>query len=123
MTEETYNTQQLILDISTISDNIKQDINQLKDIINLINIQKEITSYEQEHCKQCNEPCGRSNAEIFNCMMNKKNLKNGNIPEHIKRYPKEYLERDLKEITADLEENKKRLTEIMEKIEKGISHS
>jgi hypothetical protein len=119
MKKEAYNQQQLLTDISTIFDGIKQGIDDLHRMTNLVLKESKIISFEQTFCKQCKEPCGRSNAEIFNCMMTGKKIKGKNM----QQYTKEHLEEDLKKITINLEEKEKHLRKIMEKIEKGIPHS
>lgn len=119
MTKQTYNQKHLLTDISTFFEDINQEIDELHRITTLVTKESRIISFEQTFCKQCKEPCGRSNAEIFKCMMAKKEMKENNN----QQYTKEYLEEDLKKITIKLEENKEHLRKIMEKIEKGIPHS
>lgn len=123
MVIKTYNQNQLLLELSTILKDIQQGINDLNRITDLVSNEKQISSYEQTYCKQCKEPCGRSNAEIYKCMMARKQLNNESRPEEIQQYTKEYLEKDLKEIVMDLEKKEKHLKQIMEKIEKGNAHS
>lgn len=119
----TVDQHQLLLEISTILKDIQQGIKDLNQIAELVSNEKQIKSYDQTYCKQCKEPCGRSNAEIYKCMMARKRVKEHNKLEDIQQYTKEYLEKDLKEIISDLEKKEKHLKQIMEKIQKGNSHT
>lgn len=120
MSYQQYPAQQLIQDISSIKMDITKAIEDLHHINHLVSNETEIISYEETFCKQCKEPCGRSNAEIFNCMMAKLNQKQNH---EIKKYTKEYLEHDLKELIKDLEEKEKHLQKIVENIQKHNPHS
>jgi hypothetical protein len=123
MSLQQYDEQQLLFDISTIIKDISQGINDLQHIISLVNDEKEIISFEQTYCKQCKEPCGRSNAEILKCITTRKNITEKKGHTINQQYTKEYLEQDLKEIIIDLQMKEKHLKQIMEKIQKGIAHS
>ena len=114
-----YSTKKLLSDMTTILADIKQSITDLDSIQKRVHNETKITSYEETFCRNCKEPCGRSNAEIFNCMMTKMNKE----PVQSEQYLKEYLEHDLQKTVQDLKKRKQHLTKIMEKIEKGISHS
>jgi hypothetical protein len=71
MPPESYTNNQLLLDLSTILKDLQHGIKDLHHIKKLVIDETEIISYEEKYCNQCKEPCGRSNAEIFNCMMTK----------------------------------------------------
>jgi flagellar hook-basal body complex protein FliE len=118
-----YTEHQLILDISTILKDISQGINDLQHIISLVSDEKEIISFENFYCKQCKEPCGRSNAEILKCVTTRKNNTQKKRHKTNEQYTKEYLEQDLNEIIIDLQKKEKHLKQIVEKIQKGIIHS
>ena len=123
MIQEKYGREQLLSDISIVINDISSGIADLKEVILLVKGEKEIVPYEQTCCKQCKEPCGRSNAEILKCITDKKQLKERKIKTGNQQYTKEYLEQDLKEIIMDLQKKEKHLKKIMENIQKGISHS
>lgn len=123
MSIQQYNEQQILFDISTIIKDISQGIKELKYIISLVNDEKEIISFEQSYCKQCKEPCGRSNAEILKCITARKNITDKKRRLTNQQYTKEHLEQDLNEIIRDFQKKEKHLKQIMEKIQKGIAHS
>jgi hypothetical protein len=120
MSLQHYPTQQLIEDISSIKQEITKSIENLNRIFQLIKYETEIISYEETYCKHCKEPCGRSNAEIFNCMMAKFDQKQTG---RIKQYTKEYLEHDLQLLINQLEEKEKQLKVVLENIQKHHSYS
>lgn len=117
--KESYSNKKFLSDITTMLADIKQSIEDLESIQKRVHNETKIISYEETFCRNCKEPCGRSNAEIFNCMMGK----TGKEPSKSKQYSKEYLENDLQRTIENLKKRKQHLTKIMEKIEKGISHS
>ena len=121
MPSKNYTSQQLFLDISAITNDITKAIEDLNHINQLVKKETEISSYEEKFCKQCKEPCGRSNAEIFNCMMTKINKNQTN--NEINHYTKEYLEHDLQALIKKLAEKQARLQKIMENIQKHNLHS
>lgn len=89
--------------IDKTSADLKQIITDLEEIISLISNQERIDSFENRFCKNCNEPCGRSNAEILNCVIEKQKLtKKRNQEDKNKTYMKEYLEKDLNKMLKDL---------------------
>lgn len=102
-----------------ITQDIKQAILDLEKILLITSNQQKIDSFEETYCKNCKQPCGRSNAEILNCVMNKRDIKT-NIDERPKdkRYAKEYLEEDLKKIIQDLKKKYDEMKSISEKTEK-----
>ena len=118
-----YNEQQLLFDISTVMKEISQAKADLQHIISLVSDEKEIVSFEHTYCKECKEPCGRSNAEIYKCITERKNITEKKRDKTNEQYTKEYLEQDLKKIIIDLQKKEKHLKQIMEKIQKGITHS
>lgn len=123
MSTKPYDEQQLLFDISTIMKDISQGVKDLEYVITLVNDEKEIISFEQTYCKQCKQPCGRSNAEILKCITSRKNIKEKKKRENNQQYTKEHLEQDLIDIIKDLKQKEKHLKQIMEKIQKGITHS
>jgi hypothetical protein len=116
---ESYLNKELLSEISTILSDIEETIQDIDSIQRQVHNETKIISYEETFCNSCEEPCGRSNAEIFNCMKTKINEDSTEN----KQYSKEYLEQDLQKTREDLQKRKQHLTKIMEKIEKGISHS
>lgn len=106
--------EKLLIDITTILSNLKNDLKDIYTIKKRIFEEDEIRSFKEGFCKQCKEPCGRSNAEIYRCMMKK--MKKENTPQ---QYTKEQLEHDIQELIQHLEKNEKQLTYIMEKIQKA----
>lgn len=117
---QTYSLQQILKDISSIKKDIIQTSEHLQRINQAVINEPEIISYEKSNCKQCKEPCGRSNAEIFKCMMAKRNQ---NQTEGITQYTKDYLERDLKDLIIELDKKQQDLQKIMENIQKLNQHS
>ena len=118
-----YIKNKLLSDILLIRKDIQQNIEEITRIKDLVLDENEIVSYEGAYCKNCKEPCGRSNAEIYNCMMEKINKKNEKQLEPNTQYTKENLEQDLKSLITDLQEKEKVVKRIMEKIQKDITHS
>jgi len=106
--------EKLLIDMTTILSNLKDDLKGIYRIKKRIFEEDEIRSFEQDFCKECKEPCGRSNAEIYRCLMKK--MKKEKNPQH---YTKEQLEHDIEELIQHLEKNEKMLTSIMEKIQKA----
>ena len=52
-------------------DDFEEVIRVLKQMLTIVSSKESIESIKGEYCEDCNEPCGRSNAEIYNCMMNR----------------------------------------------------
>lgn len=120
MPTQSYYSHQILNDISSIKKEIKQASEHLHRINQSVINEPEIISYEKTHCNQCKEPCGRSNAEIFNCMMAKLNQ---NQTEGITQYTKENLELDLQDLIKELDKKQQNLQKIMENIQKRNQHS
>jgi DNA repair exonuclease SbcCD ATPase subunit len=104
-------------ELKKIIDDINNAISDLQQILDLVYSEKEITSYDSSYCKDCKEPCGRSNAEVYNCMM-KKIQKTNQIQQKYNNieYSKEYLQSDLKKIIEDLKQRKIELLELFKKL-------
>jgi hypothetical protein len=104
-------------ELKKIIDDINNAISDLQQILDLVYSEKEITSYDSSYCKDCNESCGRSNAEVYNCMM-KKIQKTNQIQQRYNdiEYSKEYLQSDLRKIIEDLKQRKIELLELFKKL-------
>lgn len=103
-----------------ISQDIKQAILDLEKILLITSNQQRIDSFEETYCTNCKQPCGRSNAEILNCVMNKRKMKT-NIHSRSKEhtYTKEFLEHDLKQIIQDLKKKYEEIKVLSKKIEEN----
>jgi hypothetical protein len=89
--------------LQTTIDNLDEVINDLEQILTLVSFQDSIEPFEGTYCKDCHEPCGRSNAEIYNCMIKKISLKEHKLGRSDEKdYTKEHLEKDLEQIIEDL---------------------
>lgn len=89
--------------IVDLRNDIKQAIIDLEEILSLISDQQRIDSFNETFCKNCKQPCGRSNAEILNCVIKKRHIQTDmDERSYDKPYTKEYLEQDLKKIIQDL---------------------
>ena len=97
--------EKLVRDLQTTIEDLKEAISDLEEILSIVSAQDTIESFEGAYCEDCHESCGRSNAEIFNCMRNKISLTRA-IEERYQdqEYAKEYLEKDLEKIISDLKE-------------------
>jgi hypothetical protein len=123
MPQESYKDKHLLSDLTAILKDLRQGIIDLHRIRTLVIDETKIISFEDTYCKNCKEPCGRSNAEIYNCLMAKMKKNKTKRYDTIQQYTKEYLEQDLEKIIHDMKEKENHLLLIMEKIEKGMSHS
>jgi len=123
MPQESYKDKHLLSDLTAILKDLRQGIIDLHRIRTLVIDETKIISFEDTYCKNCKEPCGRSNAEIYNCLMAKMKKNKTKRYDTIQQYTKEYLEQDLEKIIHDMKEKENHLLLIMEKIEKGKSHS
>jgi type II secretory ATPase GspE/PulE/Tfp pilus assembly ATPase PilB-like protein len=104
----------LVHDLQKTVDDLKEAITDLEEILSIVTNQDSIESFEGAYCEDCHEQCGRSNAEIFNCMRNKISLTKA-IEERYqeKEYAKEYLEEDLEKIIEDLKEKHEEFKKIL----------
>ncbi len=85
-----------------LSVGLTQVIDRLEKMVVNISDQGTIDSFEKGYCMTCKQPCGRSNAEILNCIIEKRKLKENFMQTIDDQYMKEHLEQDLKKIIADL---------------------
>ena len=107
--------------MKTTPPNIKKNIHHLeKDIrdidkqltliLNLIQAEESIQPYESTYCTNCDKSCGRTNAEIYNCIMERMNQTGDDTDK--KQYTKDFLEKDLQHLIDIIKTCKKNLEAI-----------
>jgi len=87
------------VNLKEIKEDIQKSLHDLHHIIQFVQNEDSINSYESSYCKECDQDCGRSNAEIYNCMVDK--LKHfQQVQQHYDRlqYTKDFLITDLEDI-------------------------
>jgi hypothetical protein len=90
--------------LQSVQEDIFNGLKQLDIIIKLIQKEESIDSFEENYCTNCDRSCGRTNVEIYNCIMDKKKQHNTNENLNSKHsYSKETLEKDLHVLKKSLE--------------------
>ena len=81
--------------IQFIQRDLSIGLEKLQKIINIIQNKDSIDSHEENQCKNCDKNCGRTNAEIYTCIIDK--IQQKKIEDHYEsqHYTKEILEQDL----------------------------
>jgi CRISPR/Cas system-associated endonuclease Cas1 len=116
-----YEQQSHTKDLENIIDDIDKTISDLEQILKLIAQKESIDSYKSIFCTTCDKPCGRSNAEIYNCMIHRlEQTKDVKDRYNDVEYAKEYLEKDLKSIVNDLRKKNKNLKDFFDKTKNRI---
>jgi len=93
-----------------LEDDIKDLDEQLTLILDLIKAEESIQPYKSTYCTNCDKSCGRTNAEIYNCIMERVN-QTGDDAEK-KQYTKDFLEKDLQHLIDIIKTCKKNLETI-----------
>lgn len=100
--------------IKTTLQNLEENINDLDDqlslIISLIQKEESIQPFESTYCTNCDKSCGRTNAEIYNCIMDR--IKQTGDETEQQQYTKDFLEKDLQHLIEIIESCKKDLETI-----------
>lgn len=100
-----------------VIDDLGNWINNLQHIIHSVQNEDSIDSYESSYCENCDKPCGRSNAEIFNCMMKKmQHAQKVQSQYDSMHYTKDYLQEDLKDLKKGLEQCNDKINTLMKNI-------
>ena len=82
--------------IQYIQKDLSIGLEKLQKIINIIQNKDSIDSHEKNQCKNCDKNCGRTNAEIYTCIMDKiQQTKKIEDQYERQQYTKEILEQDL----------------------------
>ena len=100
--------------LSEIHQDLIEGIKNLRFIIKKVENEDSIDAFKSSYCKDCDKPCGRSNAEIYNCMMKKLDHAK-KIQEQYEemQYTKDYLEKDLDQLHKKLNECNKKMNAIL----------
>lgn len=116
-----YEQPEFAKELQEIIADIDKAIGDLEQILGHITKEDSIDPYESTFCKTCEKPCGRSNAEIYNCMMHKlEQTKNVQERYNKSEYAKEYLEKDLESTINDLQKRNNDLKDFFDKIKNGL---
>ena len=83
---------------------------QLSLVLTLIQAEESIQPYENTYCTNCDKICGRTNAEIYNCIMDR--MKQTGENKEKQKYTKNLLEKDLQYLLDIIETCKKNLETI-----------
>jgi len=106
-------------DLEKIIHDIDKTISDLEQILKRITQEESIYSYKSIFCTTCDKPCGRSNAEIYNCMIHRlEKTKDAQDRYNEVEYAKEYLEKDLESIINDLRKKNNNLKDFFDKNQK-----
>ena len=98
------------INLKEIKEDITNSLDHLREIIKSVKNEDSIDSYESSYCKDCDKQCGRSNAEIYSCMIDKLDQAQQVQQQYdTMQYTKDSL-------IYDLEKIEKTLTECNEKV-------
>jgi len=101
----------LEVNLKEIKDNITVSIHHLREIIKSVKNEDSIDSYESSYCTDCDNECGRSNAEIYNCMIEKLSQAQQVQEQYDNmQYTKDFLISDLEKIEKTLIDCDKKVT-------------